>query len=83
MKKLNFKSIAVALTAALTLGLAGCSSSGNSSTAESSVTAGNSTSVAESSAEGDQSLQKVKDAGQFILGLDATFKPMGYTDENG
>ena len=27
--------------------------------------------------------QTVKDAGQFILGLDATFKPMGYTDENG
>ena len=83
MKKLNFKAIAVALTAALTLGLAGCSSSGNSSTADSSATAGDSTSVAESSAEGDQSLQKVKDAGQFILGLDATFKPMGYTDENG
>lgn len=28
------------------------------------------------------SLQKVKDAGKFVLGLDATFKPMGYTDEN-
>ncbi|MBQ4068209.1 MAG: amino acid ABC transporter substrate-binding protein [Lachnospiraceae bacterium] len=30
----------------------------------------------------DNSLQKVKDAGKLILGLDATFKPMGYTDEN-
>lgn len=30
----------------------------------------------------DQSLKKVQDAGKFILGLDATFKPMGYTDEN-
>lgn len=30
----------------------------------------------------DESLTKVKDAGKFILGLDATFKPMGYTDEN-
>lgn len=30
----------------------------------------------------DQSLQKVKDAGKLVLGLDATFKPMGYTDEN-
>lgn len=30
----------------------------------------------------DLSLQKVKDAGELILGLDATFKPMGYTDEN-
>ena len=83
MKKLNLKAIAVAMAAALTLGLAGCSSNGNSSTADSSATAGDSTSVTESKAEGDNSLQKVKDAGQFILGLDATFKPMGYTDENG
>lgn len=30
----------------------------------------------------DNSLQKVLDSGEFILGLDATFKPMGYTDEN-
>lgn len=83
MKKLNLKAIAVAMAAALTLGLAGCSSNGNSSTADSSATAGDSTSVTESKTEGDNSLQKVKDAGQFILGLDATFKPMGYTDENG
>ncbi len=34
------------------------------------------------SAESDDSLQKVLDSGKFILGLDATFKPMGYTDEN-
>lgn len=34
------------------------------------------------SAESDKSLQKVLDSGKFILGLDATFKPMGYTDEN-
>lgn len=30
----------------------------------------------------DNSLQKVLDAKQLVLGLDATFKPMGYTDEN-
>lgn len=30
----------------------------------------------------DNSLQKVLDSGEFILGLDATFKPMGYTNEN-
>ncbi|MBQ7131114.1 MAG: amino acid ABC transporter substrate-binding protein [Oscillospiraceae bacterium] len=34
-----------------------------------------------SSSEVD-SLQKVLDSGKFILGLDATFVPMGYTDEN-
>ncbi len=31
---------------------------------------------------GDQSLQKVKDKGQLVLGLDASFPPMGFTDEN-
>lgn len=30
----------------------------------------------------DQSLQKVKDAGKLVLGLDASFPPMGFTDEN-
>lgn len=29
----------------------------------------------------DNSLQKVKDSGKLVLGLDATFKPMGYTNE--
>ena len=74
MKKLNLKAIAAAMAAVLTLGVAGCSSQSTSSTA----TSDNSSAV---SAE-DQSLQKVKDAGKLILGLDATFKPMGYTDEN-
>lgn len=29
----------------------------------------------------DDSLKKVTDAGKLVLGLDATFKPMGYTNE--
>ena len=31
---------------------------------------------------GDQSLQKVLDKGTFVLGLDDSFPPMGYRDEN-
>ena len=34
------------------------------------------------STDADESLSKVLDSGKFVLGLDATFKPMGYTDEN-
>lgn len=30
----------------------------------------------------DDSLQRVLDNGKLVMGLDATFKPMGYTDEN-
>jgi polar amino acid transport system substrate-binding protein len=32
---------------------------------------------------GDNSLQKVKDAGKFILGFDETFMPMGFKDKDG
>lgn len=74
MKKLNLKAVAAAMAAVLTLGVAGCSTQATSSTASSDNGSAVSTE--------DQSLQKVKDAGKLILGLDATFKPMGYTDEN-
>lgn len=30
----------------------------------------------------DDSLKKVQDAGKLVMGLDATFKPMGFTNEN-
>lgn len=66
MKKSIFKRM---LTAALAAGMLICGAgcSGNSSNTDSGV---------------DNSLQKVKDSGKFVLGLDATFKPMGYTNEN-
>ncbi len=53
------------------------------SAAESTVSADDTSSSAdESAAAEDDSLQKVLDSGKFVLGLDASFKPMGYTDEN-
>lgn len=75
MKKSFIKAIA-SLAVVPALLFAGCSSedtdggSVNTDSAETSAAAAD-----------DQSLQKVKDSGKFILGLDATFKPMGYTDE--
>lgn len=33
-------------------------------------------------AEGDQSLQNILDKGELVLGLDASFPPMGFTDES-
>lgn len=50
--------------------LAGCASNGE--TAETTAAANGE----------DNSLQNVLDSGKFVLGLDATFKPMGYTNEN-
>ena len=39
--------------------------------------------AAEETSQADNSLQKVKDAGKLVLGLDDTFAPMGFRDENG
>lgn len=63
----------------------GSDSVSESSVASESVNSENESSDGESSensASEDASLQKVLDSGKFVLGLDATFKPMGYTDEN-
>ncbi len=68
MKKFGIFSMVAALALTATIGFAGCSSTP--------VASGTSQTTE------DNSLQKIKDSGKFILGLDATFKPMGYTDEN-
>lgn len=44
---------------------------------------GNNSNAGNVSSDNDNSLQKVKDAGKLILGLDDTFAPMGFRDENG
>jgi len=36
-----------------------------------------------SSTGADNSWEKIKEKGEFVLGLDASFPPMGFTDENG
>ncbi|KLI44881.1 amino acid ABC transporter substrate-binding protein [Brachyspira hyodysenteriae] len=50
---------------------------GNNTSSTDTNSAGNATSAE------DNSLQKVKDAGKLVLGLDDTFAPMGFRDENG
>ncbi len=44
---------------------------------------GNGASADTTNAQADNSLQKVKDSGKLVLGLDDTFAPMGFRDENG
>ena len=74
MKKRFFAAM-TALAALATFAFAGCSGSGSTET----------TTAAQQNTEtdgADQSLQKVLDSKQLILGLDATFVPMGFTDES-
>lgn len=98
MKKTIFMRTLAAMAALSVLSLAGCgnkeeeaadSSSKNvseSSEDSSETSAGEESSESSKessvSSDDDDSLQKVLDSGKFILGLDATFKPMGYTNEN-
>ncbi len=70
MKKIKLISAIMAMAMTVSLCFAGCGNAATSST------------EAGTSATEDNSLQKIKDSGKFVLGLDATFKPMGYTDEN-
>ncbi len=77
MKKFRFLSAVTAAMAAAAIALTGCGAADSSSSADNSTA--NDTTAA---AGADESLQKVLDSGKFILGLDATFKPMGFTDEN-
>ena len=87
--------MAAAAAAVMAMSFAACG--GNTEqTASDETTAANGAEVSESASEGeteaaegesaadgtDESLQKVLDSGKFILGLDATFEPMGYTNEN-
>lgn len=83
MKKTLAKILAV-LCAIPVFALAGCSSDDNSS---STPADNSSSSVEDDSSESDESvdnsLELVISNGKLVVGLDPTFKPMGYTDENG
>ncbi|MGN1107392.1 MAG: amino acid ABC transporter substrate-binding protein [Huintestinicola sp.] len=71
MKKLRF--IAAATVMAMTL--AGCGNTSGQAATETTAA------PAEISEGADKSLEKIKGNGKLILGLDATFEPMGYTNE--
>jgi len=77
-----FSSVAALSMLIVSAGCGNDSSSQSESSPESSVPDSVSDDSSAADTSDDQSLQKVLDSGKFVLGLDATFKPMGYTDEN-
>lgn len=84
----NSKIMAAAAAAVMAMSFAACGGSTEQTASDETTAAAEGAEVSESAAEGeaaestDESLQKVLASGKFILGLDATFEPMGYTNEN-
>lgn len=77
MKKILKKSAAALAALTLTAALAGCGSSASS--------AATSTDTAASTAEtsGENELEKVKAAGKLVVGVEGTYPPFTYHDDNG
>ena len=77
MKKILKKSAAALAALTLTAALAGCGSSASS--------AATSTDTAASTAEtsGENELEKVKAAGKLVIGVEGTYPPFTYHDDNG
>ena len=79
MKKVRIiKALASAM--ALTFLIAGCGTPGESS--KSSSTASESSTASSTTAAVDQSWDKIKEKGELVLGLDESFPPMGFRDED-
>ena len=84
------KVLLIALAAILVIGVfAGCAPAAPADSADQasvspSASSGASADASESAAgDVDDSLQKILDKGEFVMGFDENFPPMGYKDENG
>ena len=83
MKKILKKSAAALAALTLTAALAGCGSSASSAAA--STDAASTTDTAASTAEtsGENELDQVKAAGKLVIGVEGTYPPFTYHDDNG
>ena len=82
MKNILKKSAAVLAALTLTAALAGCGSSASSAAASTDAA---STDTATSTAEtsGENELDKIKAAGKLVIGVEGTYPPFTYHDDNG
>ena len=78
------KILSLALALALAMSLVACGGSDSSSAAADSSTGSSSGATSSSSASGySTTLEDIKAKEQLVIGLDDTFAPMGFRDENG
>lgn len=73
------KFITVVMMAIMVTGLVACGNNNGTSTA---TDANNSTADGTNQETADNSLQDILDKGELVLGLDASFPPMGFRDQN-
>lgn len=75
--------MAAAAAAVMAMTFAGCGGASQQTAPEDTAAPAEGAEVSENGAESaDESLQKILANGKLILGLDATFEPMGYTNES-
>lgn len=77
----KFAKIAAVMTLAAAL-LTGCGGAGDAGNATDSGTTTATVAEGEGTTEADTSLQDIQSKGELKLGLDASFPPMGFTDED-
>ncbi len=81
MKKILLLTLVIVFAAISFIGCAPAAQTpGESASAENTASASASLDAAAAS---DDSLQKIKDKGEFVMGMDISFPPMGFKDENG
>ena len=85
MKNFAFLKKSAAALAALTLtaALAGCGSTASSAAADTSAAAGDTTAASTAETSGENELEKVKAAGKIVIGVEGTYPPFTYHDDNG
>ncbi len=75
MKKFLLLALAVVFAAAL---FVGCAPAGEETSSAPSESASAQTDTDSQSSAEDDSLQKIMDKGEFIMGMDVSFPPMGF-----
>ena len=82
MKKKTLGLMLLAIALMMTAVFAGCTSTTTTPAGTTTAAQQDETTAAAADGEGDSSLSYVQDKGTLVLGLDDSFPPMGYRDEN-
>lgn len=83
MKNVLKKSAAALAALTLTAALAGCGSSASSAAASTDAASATDTAASTAETSGENELDKIKAAGKLVIGVEGTYPPFTYHDDNG